>query len=251
MSAPNSTVRRTADPSRPADSTNREPRSTRSHRTQRQDMDVDDRRGPTMRGVRLAAAGLSLALAAGCTSGPQRQPGVAAPAGQASPSASEPGGSPTSSSSASPDPGPTGVNAPGHVPGRPAHGDIEQYERPGQAGASQLARLGLTNVGARCTMSGYVGLQLLAANGQPRETGVTHCRRPSGACHTRPRPDRLGSDRLDVHSRARTRRTPCRCAGRGRPQPWSRRRARPGRSGSRRTSERCVGTARSTPTRCR
>jgi len=132
-----------------------------------------------MRGVRLAAAGLSLALVAGCTSGPQRQPGVAAPAGQASPSASEPGGSPTSSSSASPDPGPTGVNAPGQCRADQLTGDIEQYERPGQAGASQLARLGLTNVGARCTMSGYVGLQLLAANGQPRETGVTHVGGPA------------------------------------------------------------------------
>ena len=43
----------------------------------------------------------------------------------------------------------------------------------------QDAWLGLTNAGAPCTMSGFVGLQLLTASGQRRETTVTRSERPS------------------------------------------------------------------------
>jgi len=136
-----------------------------------------------MRVVLLAVAALSLAAATGCSNGPQRQEGAAAPAGAPTPSVSEsalPAAStPTATSPASgrtggPTGGPTSVAAPGRCQAKQLKGDIEQFERAGHAGSEQAARVRLTNTGARCTMSGYLGMQLLAANGQPRETSVVH-----------------------------------------------------------------------------
>lgn len=136
-----------------------------------------------MRAVLLAAAAVSLMVVSGCDDGPQRQPGTAAPAGVPAPSA--PARTPTPSRTATGTPdrptgaattgahGPTapvGAATPGRCRARQLTGDIEQYVRPGQAGASQIARVRLTNTGSRCTMSGYIGIQLLDANGRPRET---------------------------------------------------------------------------------
>jgi hypothetical protein len=149
-----------------------------------------------MRVVLATVVALSLAMAAGCGNGPQRQAGTAAPAGTPAPAVSEPAlpaasestavadttGAPTGSSTG----GSTGAAAPGRCQAGQLTGDIEQFERPGQAGASQSARVRLTNTGARCTMSGYIGLQLLAADGQPRETSIV---RTGGA------PERLTLDR--------------------------------------------------------
>ena len=135
-----------------------------------------------MRVVLLAVAALSLAAATGCSNGPQRQEGAAAPAGAPTPSVSESAlpavssptvTSPTNASTRGATGSSTGVAAPGRCQASQLTGDIEQFERPGQAGASQSARVRLTNKGARCTMSGYIGLQLLA-NGKPRETSLVH-----------------------------------------------------------------------------
>ena len=131
-----------------------------------------------MRVVLATVVALSLAMAAGCGHGPQRQAGAAAPAGTPAPVVSAPTLPAASESTAVADTtgAPSGTSASAAAPGRcqagQLTGDIEQFERPGQAGASQSARVRLTNTGARCTMSGYIGLQLLTADGQPRETSI-------------------------------------------------------------------------------
>jgi len=124
-------------------------------------------------------------VATGCADKPEHKDGTAAPAG-----------SPSTSASASTEATPTGTTGPSTTPtGTPTNagntapakcqtnqltGDIEKFEPPGQAGSSYQARVKLTNTGDRCTMSGYVNLQLLA-NGGPRETKVT---RSDGAVET-------------------------------------------------------------------
>jgi hypothetical protein len=149
------------------------------------------RKDSLMRVVLLAAVALSLAATAGCDDGPQRREGAAAPVGAPSPSVSAPALPATSSpgpisttagsktaSPAGSKTGSTGVAAPGRCQANQLRGDIEQFERPGQAGAEQLARVRLTNTGARCTMSGFVSLRLLAADGKPRETSIVHAGDP-------------------------------------------------------------------------
>ncbi|WP_203993092.1 DUF4232 domain-containing protein [Virgisporangium aurantiacum] len=130
------------------------------------------------------AAALTLMVATGCTDKPRHQDGTAAPAG--SPSASTEGTPPTESApteaSTTPTGTPTnvGANTPAKCQTNQLTGDIEQYAPPGQAGSSYQARVKLTNTGNRCTLAGYITLQLLA-NNEPRETKVT---RSDGAVET-------------------------------------------------------------------
>jgi hypothetical protein len=135
-----------------------------------------------MRVTALAVAALALAVSTGCASRPQHQDGSAAPAGSPGPSApasAAPSGTPTASApatSGAPTTS-TGDTTPARCQISQITADIEQFERPGQSGASQSARVKFTNTGNSCTMSGYIGLQLLA-NGQPRETRLVHAGGP-------------------------------------------------------------------------
>jgi hypothetical protein len=131
------------------------------------------------------AVGVSLAMVMGgaaCSDDPKRQDGNAAPAG--SPSRAEspavapgtPEGAPSqpvTSRSATP----VGPSSLPRCRTGQLRGDIEQFEPAGQAGSMQDAWLSLTNTGAPCTMSGFVGLQLLTASGQRRETTVVRSER--------------------------------------------------------------------------
>ena len=133
------------------------------------------------------AAALTLMVATGCADKPKHRDGTAAPAG--SPSASTEsaptGTSPTESAPAE-TPTPSGTssgtqtstNTTAKCQTNQLTGDIEQYAPPGQAGSSYQARVKLTNTGNRCTMSGYLSIQLLA-NDQPRETNVKHSDGPN------------------------------------------------------------------------
>ncbi len=143
--------------------------------------------------VAVMAVGVAVAAVAGC--GPVRQDGDAAPAGAArgsggAPAAATPTGAAASASAGRSTPADTGgaasasagrsspadaggAAAPGPCRTGQLRGDIEQFEPPGQAGSEQDAWLSLFNTGPRCTLSGFVGLQLLTADGQPRETRVT------------------------------------------------------------------------------
>jgi hypothetical protein len=117
---------------------------------------------------------LGLALAAGCTSTADRQPGNAAPAGSPSASASPlPSQSGVASPSAMASPTKTGaVQASERCHTRQLRAEVDLIFPAGEAGSEQDAMLGLTNNGAACTMYGYVGMRLLDANGQARPTKV-------------------------------------------------------------------------------
>jgi len=135
------------------------------------------------------AAALTLAVATGCAGNkPQHQDGAAGPAGLPTPSTTT-----SNSASAAPTgPAPSGTpatdtpvaNGGTGTAGPPSRCktsqlavDIEQYTPPGKAGSEQDARVRLTNGGSRCTMSGYIGLQLFAGP-QPRETKVVEANGP-------------------------------------------------------------------------
>jgi hypothetical protein len=129
--------------------------------------------------VLAVAAALTLSVATGCAGKPRNDGGTAAPAGTPTASASAPASvepAPTQSTDPSTPPTGTQTNAGNTTPTKcqtsQLTGDIEQYAPPGQAGSSYQARVKLTNTGNRCTMSGYINIQLLA-NGSPRETKVT------------------------------------------------------------------------------
>lgn len=128
--------------------------------------------------VLAVAAALALTVATGCADKPRHEAGPAAPAGSPSTSTSAPTeATPTEATDPSTPPTgtqtTTGNNTPARCQTSQLTGDIEQFAPPGQAGSSYQARVKLTNTGNRCTMSGYINLQLLA-NGQPRETNVKH-----------------------------------------------------------------------------
>jgi hypothetical protein len=129
----------------------------------------------TIRTAPFAAVLIGLALITGCSSTIDRQPGNAAPAG----SPSVPGTSPvTGVTTASPSPSTAGTatspaaKASGRCHTNQLHGEIDLIFPAGQAGSEQDAMLGLTNTGPACTMFGYVGLQLVDANGTARTTKV-------------------------------------------------------------------------------
>jgi hypothetical protein len=132
--------------------------------------------------VLAVAAALTLTVATGCADKPKHRDGTAAPAGSPAPSTSAsaapveapvgtvgsstpPTGTPTSN-------GTTGATAPTACRVNQLAADIEQFIPPGKAGSSQDARVKLVNGGNRCTVSGYIGLQLFAGQ-EPRETKVT------------------------------------------------------------------------------
>jgi hypothetical protein len=137
--------------------------------------------------VLAVAAALALTVATGCADKPEHQDGTAAPAGSPAPStsASAPEAAPVGTLGSSAPPTGTQANtgtnnAPARCQTTQLTGDIEQYEPPGQAGSTYQARVKLTNTGNRCTISGYINIQLLA-NDAPRETKVT---RVDGAAET-------------------------------------------------------------------
>ena len=122
------------------------------------------------------AAALALLVATGCADKPEHRDGTAAPAGtptastesaptESTPVEGTPTGTATNKTAA-------GTNAPARCQTNQLTGDIEKYEPAGQAGSTYQARVKLTNTGNRCTLAGYITLQLLA-NDQPRETKVT------------------------------------------------------------------------------
>jgi hypothetical protein len=130
------------------------------------------------------AAVLTLAVATGCGGNkPQHQDGAAAPAGTPSagspsatattPPSQEPSGTPASSA--------TNTTQTNTTPQRcrtsQLAADIEQYTPAGKAGSTQDARVRLTNNGDRCSITGYVKLQLFAGS-QPRETKVVESNGP-------------------------------------------------------------------------
>lgn len=131
------------------------------------------------------AAALTLAVAAGCTGNkPQHRDGEAAPAGTPSvssaPATSETPAPEASTPVASGTAGNTQANAGGPAPRcrvSQLDADIEQYVPEGKAGSTQDARVRFINSGDRCTMTGYIKIQLFAGQ-EPRETKVTESNGP-------------------------------------------------------------------------
>jgi hypothetical protein len=128
-----------------------------------------------MRITPLAIAVLGLALAAGCSSKIEKQAGNAAPAGSAtSPTAPTAGTSATATvpSGATGAPSTPPAEASGRCHTNQLRAEVDLIFPAGHAGSEQDAMLGLTNNGATCSMYGYVGMQLLDQNSQPRSTKV-------------------------------------------------------------------------------
>lgn len=134
------------------------------------------------------AAALTLAVATGCAgTKPERQDGAAAPAGTPTQSAStpapattptqEPSGSPTQSGTATGNTTQTNGNPPQRCRTGQLTADVEQYTPEGKAGSTQDARVKLSNTGDRCTLTGYVKLQLFAGT-QARETRTVESNGP-------------------------------------------------------------------------
>jgi hypothetical protein len=135
------------------------------------------------------AAVMTLAVATGCSGNkPRHQDGAAAPAGSTSTSASAPATATTPTQEAS-TPAPSGTTASNTTAGQANTGptpkcrasqldaDIEQYTPAGKAGSEQDARVRLINSGDRCTITGYIGIKLLAGS-QARETKITETNGP-------------------------------------------------------------------------
>jgi hypothetical protein len=133
------------------------------------------------------AAALTLAVATGCAgTRPQHQDGAAAPAGTPSASAgpvqeTPPAEStPSQSASASATTNNTQTNTnttPQRCRTSQLAAAIEEYVPAGKAGSTQDARVKLSNNGERCTLTGYVKLQLFTGSA-PRETRMVESNGP-------------------------------------------------------------------------